>query len=1002
MLKPNNRQKVQPIGPLFFERMQSFHQQIRRGLPLLFLLGLWELQAQFQSIGYPQVFNHFKTTYHAGTQNWAIQQDPDGVLYVGNNKGLLEFDGATWRLHPLPNRTIVRSLAFGQDGRLYLGSQNDLGYMEFAGNSQRIYHSLVNLIPEKFRNFEDVWKIIPVGDALFFCSQKAVFLFQNEEIRVFEPETRFEAFFECNGEIFIQDNRFRLYKWTGDSFKPYLPEDRLKGIKIIGILPHSGQRLALISEANGLFLMDQSRVLPWETPAARFLAANRAYCAIQLADGRFAVGTSLKGLIILDQEGAPEAHYHTLTGLQNNTVLTVFQDQHQNLWLGLDNGIDYLAVHAPFTLIRSNMGVEGAGYASRVFKDQLYLGTNQGLYVRDIRRKTNPLAGEGFREVENVRGQVWTIDRLGDELLIGQHEGAFSIRETTSQATLLSDQKGAWKFLELNRHPGFALEGVYSGLVLLARSRVAGASGNPDWVVVRRLTGFDESARVMEEDEAGDIWISHAYKGVFKVSLSDDAQSIRSVHFYDATKGLPSNISINVAKIGGEVVFTTPAGVYYYNRQVDRIEKHPELNDILGHNRNIHRLIADETGNIWFSVDQEFGVLKVNKKGIFNKVEKQFFNHIYPELMEGYEQVFATDSNHVFIATEKGFIQYRPDKDNTRRSSFKTLIRRILLTTRKDSLIFYRPSSTVPENEDTPQRFYPELNDFIFSFSAPFYEQGQFIHYRYKLEGFQNEWSDWTTKTEKEYNNLPHGDYRFVVEARNAYGQTGAPAFFSFVIETPWFITTAAKIGYFLVGVLFMVGLYRFFAKKLARETSVLKQEQAHLLQQKEAQFQQEAEKSGAEIMQLRNEKLQADITLKNSKLASATMHLVQKGEILLKIKEELNKLLPNTKPDNRMKIKQVIQSIDENIRQDNHWEEFELYFDQVHEDFLKRLRELYPTLTPKDQKLCAYLRMNLSTKEVAPLMNISVRGVEIGRYRLRKKLNIDSDTNLVDFIIRI
>ena len=140
----------------------------------------------------------------------------------------------------------------------------------------------------------------------------------------------------------------------------------------------------------------------------------------------------------------------------------------------------------------------------------------------------------------------------------------------------------------------------------------------------------------------------------------------------------------------------------------------------------------------------------------------------------------------------------------------------------------------------------------------------------------------------------------------------------------------------------------------------------------------------------------------KHQQLASATMHLVQKGEILVKIKQELDKVQKTVPQENRRKVQQLIRMIDEDIRLDNNWEQFEVHFDQVHENFLKNLRERFTNLTPKDQKLCAYLRMNLSTKEIAPLMNISVRGVEIARYRLRKKLQLDTDINLVDFFMKI
>ena len=156
-------------------------------------------------------------------------------------------------------------------------------------------------------------------------------------------------------------------------------------------------------------------------------------------------------------------------------------------------------------------------------------------------------------------------------------------------------------------------------------------------------------------------------------------------------------------------------------------------------------------------------------------------------------------------------------------------------------------------------------------------------------------------------------------------------------------------------------------------------------------------------IVELRNEKLEEDNRHKTQQLASSTMHLVQKNEILLKVKEELKKVETQTQnPNTRKVVRQLIKLVNNDIKLDEDWEQFAHHFDQVHSDFLKRLRETHPQLSPKDHRLCAYLRMNLATKERAPLMTISVRGVEISRYRLRKKLNLDAEANLVEFILAV
>ena len=157
------------------------------------------------------------------------------------------------------------------------------------------------------------------------------------------------------------------------------------------------------------------------------------------------------------------------------------------------------------------------------------------------------------------------------------------------------------------------------------------------------------------------------------------------------------------------------------------------------------------------------------------------------------------------------------------------------------------------------------------------------------------------------------------------------------------------------------------------------------------------------EIVKLQNERLETDVNFKNRELASATMHLVERGKVLSTIKEELMRLQKTTAAQGiSVDVKRVLDILNGAEKNDNYWEQFVSHFDQVYSNYLGILKSRFPSLSPTDLKLCAYLRMNLSSKEISQLMNISVRGVEIARYRLRKKLPLATDENLSDFLIAI
>ena len=286
-----------------------------------------------------------------------------------------------------------------------------------------------------------------------------------------------------------------------------------------------------------------------------------------------------------------------------------------------------------------------------------------------------------------------------------------------------------------------------------------------------------------------------------------------------------------------------------------------------------------------------------------------------------------------------------------------------------------------------------------FDFSASIFGYQSNLEYSYRLKGFDNNWSDWAKRTEKEYTNLSSRQYTFEVKVRNNLGNESAVAVYSFYILPPWYLSIWAKVFYALLFTGLVYFLYKWQQKKLSRQRFRYEEEQKKLLYIHEL----ELSNTESELVTVKNEKLEADITFKNSELASSAMHLVKKGELLTKMKAELAQIMKGVdNPQVIADLKKMIRSLSEDDNMDKEWENFAKHFDKVHSDFVMALKEAHPTITPNEVKLCAYLRMNLSTKEIAQLMNISVRGVEISRYRLRKKLAISSETNLFDYLINI
>jgi DNA-binding CsgD family transcriptional regulator len=229
------------------------------------------------------------------------------------------------------------------------------------------------------------------------------------------------------------------------------------------------------------------------------------------------------------------------------------------------------------------------------------------------------------------------------------------------------------------------------------------------------------------------------------------------------------------------------------------------------------------------------------------------------------------------------------------------------------------------------------------------------------------------------------------VRAKTGNSISSNTAEYQFTILKPWYFTNAALLIYFILAIIAAYLINRTYKNYYHRQKEKLIEENNRLLEIKELENEQE-------LMKIRNQQLEKDFESKNRELAVSTMNLIKKNELLSMIKEDLKK----TSEGNERSVKSVITTINKNINEDDTWDMFKEAFNNADKDFLKKVKKEHPLLTPNDLRLCAYLRLNLSSKEIAPLLNISVRSVEIKRYRLRKKMELSHELGLVEYILSI
>jgi DNA-binding CsgD family transcriptional regulator len=263
------------------------------------------------------------------------------------------------------------------------------------------------------------------------------------------------------------------------------------------------------------------------------------------------------------------------------------------------------------------------------------------------------------------------------------------------------------------------------------------------------------------------------------------------------------------------------------------------------------------------------------------------------------------------------------------------------------------------------------------------------------MANIDNDWSPLNENAVVSYTRLPKGDYTFMVRTLDEKGMFTSPIILRFKVFPAWYESTLAYLFYAFLIVLAFIGSTYLFRRRFIRH-------QEKIRSQAEIKALDEKQKSEKEIIKLQNEKLQVEIQHKTMQLADSTMSILKKNELLIEIRKELDqqkKMLGNQYPS--YFFERIHSLISKNMTTNQDWKIFEELFDQAHQDFFKRLKSAYPGLTQSDLKLCAYLKLNLSSKEIAPLLNISFRGVETRRYRLRKRLGLKLDSNLVEFIMQ-
>lgn len=901
----------------------------------------------------PPIQKFSPENYMGDNQNWMISQAADQYIYVANNRGLLEYNGAKWATYSSPNNTIIRAVKV-VGNKIYTGCYAEFGYWLKNDFGALIYTSLLPKLHKKMLEDEQIWNILGYNEWVIFQSSSSIYFYntESETFKIIKSSNIIYKVFKVDNRIYFHVANEGLYVVEDGKPKLIIANSVIKTGRVINIFK-SDESLIILTRNSGFYKFQNTILEKWEVPADTLLKKMNVFSSIQLEDGSIMIGTISDGVLHLSKNGKLEYQITQKKGLSNNTVLSLFEDEANNVWVALDNGINCINAKSAVKNFFDYEGVLGTVYTTQVFKNILYIGTNQGLFYKALND-----VNQSFKFIEGTAGQVWDLFNFNDKYLFcGHHLGTFLI--DNDEAVKISEALGAWTFKEIPNHSDLLLQGNYDGLYVLKNT-------NGVWKVRNKIEGFKNSSRYFEINDSNQVWVSHEYKGVFKLKLDDNFTKVLKIGLESS---LPLGKNSSLIKYRNSIHYASEKGIFKYIKGKGIFQRDSFLSAAIKDGDYITgKLVVDKHEKLWaFSKDNicfiendnVTNTLVINNIPVPSKLRKSVL---------GYENISLINLDTYVLGTANGYITLDLSKLNKKRD-FSIHLNAIDLKDINDKTTHF----SLKKKGD----FKYKQGILVFNYSVPDFDKYLVVKYQYKLEGQSNKWSSWSENPQATFENLSFGDYTFFVRAKVGNELSKNLISYHFTMGRPWYFTNIALIFYFLFFLMIIIITHRTYKRHYINK------------------FKQDKLESERALMQIKNEKLNQDIEGKNRELAISTMSIIKKNELLSTIKKELSK---GKNPDN----KAALNLIDTNLYDEDDWSFFETAFKNADKDFLDKIKRAHPDLTPNDLRFCAYLRLNLSSKEMAPLLNISIKSVETKRYRLRKKLGLEHDDGLVSYILNL
>lgn len=909
----------------------------------------------------PNIISFNRSDYNAGNKNWSISEDDKGILYIGNDLGLLEFDGIEWSLYKTSKSELIRAVYAASSKLIFTGGYEEFGVWSRNISGKLEYQSLSSKLPSGSLHNGDIWRIWEKDRLIYFQSFNGIYIYDLEKVYQLPVKKNILLLNKVYNELWVQEMGGSLFRVNKNNYIKIPGSEIFSGTEVKSILPSKDKKYIISTTTMGIYVYDGKSFQPWNTSAE--LKNSNINCGLLSKSGNYFFGTILSGIYELSSSGQIINHFDTDSYLNNNTVLTLFEDNSNNIWAGLDRGLSCIVHINGINCFTDPSGKIGAVYSAALYNNKLFIGTNQGVYYIDKNELASVNAVRKFKFIPQTEGQVWYLSVIENKLYCGHNQGIYIIDENLNTSYPYPIHTGVFTITKAdNNH---LLLGSYIGLMII----------NTSTHKLEKVEGLNEPINKVENDHAGNIWLQHMNKGVYRGRTYDNLSRTPILEYIgtDTNDTIPYNLKM--FKIGGRIAFLGKDRFYTYNDINGKIVSEPTLNKAFTGISNLKNVVNISPYNFWIIGDKLLYNVKYNEQNanissIVNIGYKNF------SLVDNYENIVSLNDSMSLICLDKGFLLCSNFLTQKVEEVPQPYIRSIRISDSNNHTIYLDKENTKIKNS---------YNTISFQFAA----QGAFsknVTFQYQLLGLSDGWKTIEKKENRvSFERLSHGKYTFMIRTVDQYGKTSPEITYEFEVLPVWYQSNWALLIYIIL----IIALFASITKYIQYRYKKIHIRKLRMIESRR--------------LSILNEKLQQEVEEKNAELLTQTSSIIQRNETIIGIKKEIEEFFRKQNNKTLQPLYQKISSaLNNDLDAEEDWKMFLIKFEQKHTNFFKKLKESYPQLTPNDLKLCACLKLNLDSKEIASLMNISVRAVENNRSRLRKKLNIPQSQHLSDFFFQL